>query len=260
MIKIHSVFATLQGEGLYAGTPALFVRMAGCNVWDGDPEKREERARFGACARICDTEFRESHACPVTGGAVSLEHIDEFVAGLLPYLEVLQRVTDLRSFPLVVFTGGEPSMQLREGSEEAEAFLLAFHKRMPHALFAMETNGACVPHPLIRHIVLSPKHPFSPRSEVVQKANEIKVLFPLYERELVERWIPYVTRVNAEAGDFLHLDSSAGKYTPAPIALYIQPVDDENHAENCRRAVAFAKQYPMVVRVSVQTHKILGIA
>ena len=29
---VHSMFHTLQGEGPFAGHPALFVRFAGCNL------------------------------------------------------------------------------------------------------------------------------------------------------------------------------------------------------------------------------------
>lgn len=31
-VSVHSVFHTIQGEGPFAGTPAVFVRLAGCNL------------------------------------------------------------------------------------------------------------------------------------------------------------------------------------------------------------------------------------
>jgi organic radical activating enzyme len=75
---VQEVFYTLQGEGPFVGQPALFVRMAGCNLkcfW-------------------CDTEFESSTWRP------SLE-------------ELLARVEALRPpvCDLVVVTGGEPLRQ-----------------------------------------------------------------------------------------------------------------------------------------------------
>lgn len=40
-MRINEIFYSLQGEGFYTGTPAVFVRLSGCN---------------GACA-FCDTDF-----------------------------------------------------------------------------------------------------------------------------------------------------------------------------------------------------------
>ena len=42
--KIYSVkeiFLTLQGEGYNAGTPAVFCRFSGCNLWNGIEKDRK---------------------------------------------------------------------------------------------------------------------------------------------------------------------------------------------------------------------------
>ena len=76
---VNEIFHSLQGEGFHAGTPALFVRLSGCNL----------RCPF------CDTQ----HA----GGTEMSE--PEIVAAVKSLCPVLRS-------PLVVVTGGEPALQL----------------------------------------------------------------------------------------------------------------------------------------------------
>jgi len=73
-LRIAEIFYSLQGEGFHAGTPAVFIRMAGCNL---------------SCT-FCDTDFAPKEK-------------------LTPE-EVLARIAD---FPakFVVLTGGEPTIQ-----------------------------------------------------------------------------------------------------------------------------------------------------
>ena len=52
MYSIKEIFYTLQGEGANAGTPAVFCRFAGCNLWSG----REEDRATAQC-NFCDTQF-----------------------------------------------------------------------------------------------------------------------------------------------------------------------------------------------------------
>ncbi len=43
--KIYSVkeiFLTLQGEGYNTGTPAVFCRFSGCNLWNGIEKDRKK--------------------------------------------------------------------------------------------------------------------------------------------------------------------------------------------------------------------------
>lgn len=79
---INEIFHSLQGEGYHAGTPAVFVRFAGCNL--GCP--------------FCDTDH--SAGTDMT--------TDEIVA-------------EVGRYParLVVLTGGEPALQLTDDLVDA---------------------------------------------------------------------------------------------------------------------------------------------
>ena len=35
MFKVKEIFSSIQGEGFYTGRPAVFLRFAGCNLWNG---------------------------------------------------------------------------------------------------------------------------------------------------------------------------------------------------------------------------------
>jgi organic radical activating enzyme len=91
---VREIFRTLQGEGGQAGTPMVFVRFAGCNLWSGHERDRARDAeRSGAaCPLYCDTDF--------VGG----ERLDA--------TELLARVEALAGPRWVCFTGGEPALQL----------------------------------------------------------------------------------------------------------------------------------------------------
>ena len=74
-MKVNEIFYSLQGEGHYTGTPAVFVRFAGCNL----------RCWF------CDTDFEKG---------VEMNE-DEIVEAVLQY-----------PTRYVVITGGEPTLQI----------------------------------------------------------------------------------------------------------------------------------------------------
>src|SRR3954469_17326463 len=49
---VKECFLTLQGEGVQAGSRAVVLRFAGCNLWSGREQDRET-----AQCRFCDTDF-----------------------------------------------------------------------------------------------------------------------------------------------------------------------------------------------------------
>lgn len=87
-LHVKRIFATIQGEGPHAGTPAVFIRLGGCNL---------------ACD-FCDTDF------------------ENFVA--MSVSEITTRTEALadKTIKLIIITGGEP---LRQNIEPLCAALLA---------------------------------------------------------------------------------------------------------------------------------------
>ena len=117
---VNEIFYSLQGEGVRAGTPNLFLRFARCNL-----SCRVETHGFD-----CDTEFESGR--PLT------------IVEILAEMAVLS--ADCR---WVVLTGGEPALQV--DPELIEAFQGAGYQ------LAIETNGSVLLPPGIDWVTVSPK-------------------------------------------------------------------------------------------------------
>src|SRR5437763_12433212 len=100
--SIKEIFYTLQGEGRHAGRAAVFCRFAGCNLWSG----RESDRPTATCA-FCDTDFVGTDG-PGGGRFATPGALTMAIRSLWPE----QSLHFAR--PLVVFTGGEPLLQLDE--------------------------------------------------------------------------------------------------------------------------------------------------
>lgn len=199
MRKVNEIFYSLQGEGYHAGVPALFIRFSGCNL----------RCPF------CDTLHQSGN----------LMSDDEIIA------------TAARAgAPLVVLTGGEPSLHI-------DPPFIDRLKQASGAMIAIETNGT---HPLPKNIdwvTLSPKTGMSGLDAepqiVVDHADEIKVV---------------------------DLGQPLDGYFSLPCRkettlMYLQPCyvsDPKGCAENQRRTIERVLADPRW-RLSVQLHRFLHI-
>src|SRR6195256_3138811 len=95
---VKEIFYTLQGEGINAGRPAVFLRFAGCNLWSGREEDRDS-----AVCRFCDTQFVGTDGA---GGGKFPS------AGALARRVAAEWPEALDAGKFVVCTGGEPLLQL----------------------------------------------------------------------------------------------------------------------------------------------------
>ena len=149
---VKECFLTLQGEGVQAGSRAVFLRFAGCNLWSG---REEDRA--SAQCRFCDTDFVGTDG----EGGGKFDSADALAA----HVEALWGGGE--DGRLVVITGGEPMLQLDD------ALLEALHRR--EFRVAMETNGTLPALGGLDWICVSPKA----GTEVVQRdGDELKLVWP----------------------------------------------------------------------------------
>lgn len=206
---VKEVYLTIQGEGGQAGRAAVFCRFAGCNLWSG-----KEKDRAAAVCRFCDTDFVGTDG-PGGGRFRSADRLAERV----------EQVWGSAGQPRwVVFTGGEPLLQLDE------ALIAAVHAR--GFQIAVETNGTVVAPAGIDWLTVSPKAGAPLR---VTAGTELKLVFPQ----------PGAMPKQFELLAFDH--------------YFVQPMDGPDRDANTRAAIAWCCANPRW-RLSVQVHKVIGIA
>lgn len=153
MYAVKEIFYTLQGEGANTGSPAVFCRFAGCNLWSG---REEDRAQ--AVCDFCDTDFVGVDG--VGGGKFeAAADLADAVASHWP--------DGSAASPMVVCTGGEPLLQLDR------PLIDAFHAR--GLRIAIETNGTQPVPEGVDWVCVSPK---SVAPVVVDRGDELKLVFP----------------------------------------------------------------------------------
>jgi 7-carboxy-7-deazaguanine synthase len=155
--SVKEIFYTLQGEGAQAGRAAVFCRFAGCNLWSGREDDREN-----AVCKFCDTDFVGTDG--IGGGKF------EKAEDLATAIDRTWVGSPHRKF--VVVTGGEPLLQL-------DSALIAAVKSCGFEI-AIETNGTILAPDGIDWICVSPKAD----SEILQTSgNELKLVYPQREAE-----------------------------------------------------------------------------
>ena len=195
MYKINEIFHSLQGEGYHSGTPAVFVRFSGCNL---------------RCA-FCDTQHQ-------TGENMSLE-------------EIANEIEKHPIAPLVVLTGGEPSLFIDEA-------FVAVLKQKTGKRIAIETNGTRPLPSNLDWVAFSPKTAFEGGELepcVLTSCDELKVVYL--------------------GQDLAQYDKIQAKNR------FLQPCFSEDETQriaNMKACVEAVMQNPNW-RLSLQTHRILNI-
>ena len=187
--RVNEIFYSIQGEGAFAGTPAVFVRFSGCNL---------------ACP-WCDTDH--SHAVEMTH-----DELEDAVRALLKG----------REGAIVVLTGGEPALQLRDD----EPLFLGLPSRI-----CIETNGTLPVPAWVDWVTVSPKNGLS---TIVPAPDELKFVFE-------PEHIPYYLSMEEERCE-----------------KSIQPLARKDGTTNLAEALDFVLAHPRF-KLSVQLHKIIGV-
>jgi 7-carboxy-7-deazaguanine synthase len=78
MYSVKEIFYTLQSEGANVGSPGVFCRFAGCNLWSG-----READRAQAACDFCDTDFVHTDG-PGGGKFPEAQALAEAVAAAWP--------------------------------------------------------------------------------------------------------------------------------------------------------------------------------
>ncbi|MCB8890385.1 7-carboxy-7-deazaguanine synthase [Vreelandella malpeensis] len=212
MYHVKEAFYTLQGEGAQSGRASVFCRFTGCNLWSG-----READRASARCTFCDTDFIGTDGAG--GGRF------ERAEALAEHLAALWPEAPSPAVPYVVFTGGEPLLQL-------DAALITAVKARGFEI-AVETNGTLAVPEGIDWVCVSPK---GANALVAQSGDELKLVYPQRDA-LPERFT---------ALEFSH--------------FYLQPMDTGCHEQaraNIEATTAYCMAHPQW-RLSLQTHKIAG--
>jgi organic radical activating enzyme len=190
VLQLAEIFYSVQGEGTWTGTPAIFVRLAGCNL---------------SCA-FCDTDYALKFFASVP--------------------EIVARVrAEGGDCPMVILTGGEPLAQ-------AETRALIDALRADGRRVHIESNGTMATElPPDVWLTVSPKERLAPA--MAARANEAKLIV---DRRVPQEWLAAF---------------------PETTPIFLQP--EGNKPANVVLAVEAAKHDPSRLRLSLQTHKFIGV-
>ena len=220
LLEVHSIFFTIQGEGPYTGRPAVFVRLAGCNL---------------QCP-LCDTEY--------TSGRFTASPEQ-----LLYYVN--EQGNHLPPRPLVVITGGEPFRQ--QLVRHVLALVDAGY------MVQVETNGTLPVHPALADLpeelftlVVSPKAG-KVHQTVASRADAWKYVMRAGEEDL--DGLPLKALDHSNGGGLARHPHGFPVHR-----IYLQPCDNKEEVANRRNLEACVTQVQIHgYTLQTQLHKQIGV-
>ena len=190
-LNVNEIFYSLQGEGGRTGQASIFIRLAKCNL---------------SCS-FCDTEYEK-------GIKMTLEEVLKEIEGY--------------GCKWIIWTGGEPSLQLNEN-------VVRFFKERGYKQ-AIETNGTRKLPEGLDYITCSPKQNFEKIKELIPEVDELR--FPIQKGDM----LPDISIL-----------PKTGRYLLSPIFD-----DSAIIKENVEYCISLIKENP-VWALSIQVHKLIGI-
>lgn len=191
--KIDEIFKSIQGEGFNFGKEFVFVRFYGCNFdcsWCDQPTLVNIKATA-----------------------------DELIA-----------MVEKNGIKSVLFTGGEPTLQLTEE-------LVKKFKELGYYI-AIETNGSNLVPAGVDYITVSPKIGLG-KEVILKEASEVRVPADTLE---MEKYIDIKNKIKAS------------KYFLSPIYLEEEKRFD---FETLSKVYDALREYDF--RISIQLHKLMGV-
>lgn len=224
VLDVHSIFYTIQGEGPFCGTPAVFVRLAGCNLQCPGCDTHYTAGRKSVsiqeiCKQVHELHLAEGHGALVviTGGEPFRQNIDPFIRELIDWGFYVQIETN----------GSLPPPEYH-----------AFHHRtdMRYGAYIVCSPKAGKVHPRTEGAACAFKY--------VMHADSVNPEDGLPILALDHTAHPQLARPRA------------GFDRP----IYLQPMDSQDEAQNARnRAVCVASCLKHGYILQLQVHKLLGM-
>ena len=158
-MRIAECFYSIQGEGVTAGVPAVFLRLPGCNLMCGGPGG--SLVQEGKATWWCDTEAVWKAGKDKSAQSVVHE---------LP-LKVLNGLRSRRTH--LVVTGGEPTLYHNERSLIAFLTELSHHGIDPYLELETNATSVSVDYRMFHQINASPKLSNSGMPDAVRRVPEV---------------------------------------------------------------------------------------
>lgn len=236
-LQVQSIFATIQGEGPLAGRPAVFVRLAGCNL----------RCWF------CDTDFESK-----IDNVMEAKRVVEDVRSAIDVLGE-------SAINLVVITGGEPFRQ--------NIIPLIDQLTREDFRVQIETAGTLWVDGIDEYIrnddltiVCSPKTP-QLHDMIEAWCRDYKYIVSAAEPRASHDGLPLaLTQTKGPRQSFQGIEVNAAikpiarPHPDSGSQVWLQPCDEGSEVLNARnRELCVKLAMKHGYRISLQTHKILNI-